>query len=258
MKALSAELLKARGATVVPATFIAFALAPLMGGVFMVIMKDPEAMMKSGAFNTKAQMMGITADWEAFLMIVSQAMGIGGILVFGFVASWIFGREYSDGTSKDLLALPVSRASIINAKFGIYVLWCLAIALSNLLIALVIGTALQLPVSEEFSLLLFLQNYLLITLLVIAVGTPIAFFAMWGGGYLAPVGFIGLTLVFAQVVAAAGFGTYFPWSIPGLISGAGGEIGMNVNAWSYVVLAITSLAGYAATVAYWRYADQTR
>src|SRR5690606_5393903 len=46
-----------------------------------------------------------------------------GVLLFGFVASWLFGREYADGTAKDQLALPVSRTQILNAKYIYYVLW---------------------------------------------------------------------------------------------------------------------------------------
>ncbi|HMQ76221.1 MAG TPA: ABC transporter permease [Flavobacteriales bacterium] len=255
MNAIRAELLKLRGATVVWATFVAFALAPLMGAVFMWIMGDPEALGRASALGTKAEVMGITADRGAYFLILSQAMGIGGIMVFGFVASWIFGREYSDGTAKDLLALPTGRARIIHAKFIVYALWCLAIALCNLLIGLVISQLMDLPAGSG-TLVRYVQHYLITTALTIALGTPIAFFAIRGKGYLAPLGVIGLTLVFAQVVAAAGFGTYFPWSMPGLYSGAGGGHDLAVNAWSFVVLGLTSVLGYAATVRYWRVADQ--
>lgn len=69
----------------------------------MLMMRDPDAMAKAGSLHAKMQMMGFSANWDAYLEILKQAMGVGGILIFGFVASWIFGREYSDGTAKDLL-----------------------------------------------------------------------------------------------------------------------------------------------------------
>ena len=53
-------------------------------------------------------MMNFSADWNSYFGILTQSIGVGGVLIFGFVASWIFGREYSDGTAKDLLALPTS------------------------------------------------------------------------------------------------------------------------------------------------------
>lgn len=178
--------------------------------------------------------------------------------MFGFVASWIFGREYADGTAKDLLALPTSRTKILNAKFSIYVAWCFALAVSNLSIGLVIGTLLQVPVLKMNLISTHLTDYFLTTLLTVLLGTPIAFFAIWGKGYLAPLGFVALTLVFAQIIAATGYGYYFPWSVPGLFSGAGGAYKAQLNVTSFAILILTGIVGYLATVVFWEYADQTK
>lgn len=255
---LKAEFRKIKHAVIGRVTFIAFALAPLMGGVFMVILKDPATAANSGALNAKAQLMSISAEWHSFLGILTQAMGVGGVLIFGFVASWVFGREYAEGTAKDLLALPISRTKILNAKFVLYTCWCLALAVSNLLIGFLIGVLLHLP---GFGKTVFFENiqvYAITTILTILLGPPIAFFALWGRGYLPPLGFVALTLVFSQVIAATGFGNYFPWSIPGLYSGAGGEYRDLLNVWSYFILIATSLAGYFATILWWKYADQAK
>src|SRR5699024_1298166 len=45
-----------------------------------------------------------------YINLHAQMIAVGGIFVFGFVTSWIFGREYADKTVTDLLALPYSRA----------------------------------------------------------------------------------------------------------------------------------------------------
>lgn len=258
VRVLRAELIKNKYSNILWVTFIAFALAPLMGGIFMLIMRNPEAMDKAGGLSAKVQMMNFKADWDSYFGILTQAVGVGGVLVFGFVASWVFGREYSDGTAKDLLALPASRTMIINAKFFVYGMWCLGLVLSNLLVGLLIGTLLKIPAPENISIILHLLNYLFTTALVIFLGTPIAFFSIWGKGYLAPLGFVALTLVFAQIIAATGYGSYFPWSVPGLFSGAGGEYKEQLNFISYTILILTSVGGYFATLAYWKYSDQTR
>jgi ABC-type transport system involved in multi-copper enzyme maturation permease subunit len=258
IQALKAELIKSKYAHIIWVTFIAFGLAPIMGGVFMLIMRDPDAMAKAGGLHAKAQLMNFDADWSAYLGILTQAIGVGGVLVFGFVASWIFGREYSEGTAKDLLALPTSRTKIINAKFMVYGLWCLLLALSNLLTGLLIGALLQIGVPGYVSISTHLTDYFITTGLTIFLGTPIAFFAIWSKGYLAPLGFVALTLVFAQIIAATGYGYYFPWSVPGLFSGAGGEYKAQLDSTSYLILGMTAIAGYVATVTYWKYADQTK
>ncbi|MCC6283283.1 MAG: ABC transporter permease [Saprospiraceae bacterium] len=257
-QALKAEWIKMKRARIRWVTFVAFSLAPVLGGVFILIIRDPVALSKSGAFSTKAQVMNFSADWNSYLMLLKQAVGVGGILVFGFVASWIFGREYSDGTAKDLLSLPTSRARILNAKFVVYAVWCAALAVSNLLTGFLIGSILQLPAPETSVVLGHLNDYCLTTLLTVLLGTPIAFFALWGKGYLAPLAFVSLTLVFAQVIAATGYGSYFPWSVPGLFSGAAGSYKEQLDIVSYSILVGTSIAGYTATVMFWRYADQNK
>lgn len=258
IQALQAELIKVKYANTLLWTFIAFALAPLMGGAFIMVIGNPEAVAQGGGLVAKAQAMKIEASWKSYLDLMTQAVGVGGVLVFGFVASWLFGREYSEGTAKDLLSLPTSRTKILNAKFIVYSIWCLALVVSNLLIGLLIGTILQLPTPDaniDFSLL---NDYFITTFLTILIGVPIAFFALLGKGYLAPLGFVALTLVLAQVIAAIGYGSYFPWSIPGLYSGAGGAYKKLLDNYSYSILILTFIAGYLATVTYWKTADQTK
>lgn len=258
IQTFQAELLKTKHASTFWWTFIAFALAPMMGGAFIIVIKDPEAIAQGGGLVAKAQAMQIEANWKSYLDLMTQAIGVGGVLAFGFVASWVFGREYSDGTGKDLLSLPTSRTQILNAKFLVYIFWCVGLVLSNLLIGLIVGALLQLPAPDTNILSAQLADYFITTFLTILIGFPIAFFALLGKGYLAPLGFVSFTLVLAQVIAAIGYGSYFPWSIPGLYSGAGGAYKKLLNFFSYAILVVTCIAGYIATVTYWKTADQTK
>ncbi|MEZ4929328.1 MAG: hypothetical protein R2777_04880 [Chitinophagales bacterium] len=57
-----------------------------------------------------------------------------------------------------------------------------------------------------------------------------------------------MTLVSPQVIASLGYGAYFPWSVPGLYSGAGGDYKMLLDNYSYGILILTSIIGYIATV----------
>jgi ABC-2 type transport system permease protein len=66
---------------------------------------------------------------------------------------------------------------------------------------------------------------------------------MWGKGYLSPLGFVALILVFAQLVAAAGYGSYFPWSVPAIFSGAAGDYRLELNIFSFAAVIITGVAG---------------
>ena len=256
IQAFQAERIKIKHSKTIWVTFIAFALGPIMGGVFMVILNNPDLAAQSSSLNAKAQMMSVEVNWSSYLGILAQVVGVGGVIIFGFVISWVFGREYSDGTAKDLLALPVSRARIIQAKFLVYLLWCMALVLFNLLLGFIIGLLLGLPGFEWSFLTRDLYTYFITTLLTILIGTPVALMALMGKGYMAPLGFLVLSIVFAQIISAVGFGTYFPWAIPGIYSGSGGAYKEALNLISYLILIFTSLAGYYLTILWWRFRDQ--
>jgi ABC-2 type transport system permease protein len=184
---------------------------------------------------------------------LSQASAAGGLVLFGFIAAWVFGREYSDRTIKDLLALPTARSTVVLAKFLVIGAWSLVLTVLLLLVGLAVGAAIVLP---QAALPVVVQGTLTVAvtaLLSILLLTPVAFFASAGHGYLPPLAVIMLTMVLAQLVAYAGWGEYFPWAIPGLYSQ-----GQALGPASYVILVLTGLVGIAGTVLWWELADQTR
>ena len=259
MQAFVAEVIKNRHSRITWVTFIAFSLAPVFGGVFMLMMKGSGAEGLSGAFKSKAVLLSFEANWDSYLGLLSQAVGVGGVLIFGFVASWLFGREYSDGTAKDLLSLPISRAKILNAKFIYYIIWCTALVVSNLLLGLLIAAPLGLPGWDSAMFLGNLRVYFITTAMIILLNTPIAFFAIAGRGFMTPLGIVAILLVLAQIIGAMGFGTWFPWAVPGIYSGSGGaDLKAGLNLFSYLLIVLTGIAGYISTLLWWRLADQTK
>jgi ABC-2 type transport system permease protein len=144
--ALWAEWLKNKHTSIRWISVLAFALAPLMGGLLMHLLRHPAAPGGASPLQLKAQMLSFSADWPSYLSVLSQAVGVGGVLLFGFVASWLFGREYAEGTAKrpaGLAYLPddhppgqVHQAMAFGAA---------GLATFNFLFGLLIGTLLGLP-----------------------------------------------------------------------------------------------------------------
>ncbi|WIV57990.1 ABC transporter permease [Amycolatopsis nalaikhensis] len=58
---------------------------------------------------------------------------------------WTFGREFSQDTVKDLLALPTPRTTIVAAKFAVTTGWSLALTAQTYLLGLLLGAAIGLP-----------------------------------------------------------------------------------------------------------------
>ncbi len=239
-------------------TALGFSLLPIMGGFFMIILKNPEAARSMGLISTKAQLTAGTADWPAYLNFMAQGIAAGGACVFSIVAAWVFGREFSDRTTKELLALPTPRWVIVAAKFVVAAAWSLALCILILVVGLVVARAVDIPGYSDVLLISSLVDLTGAALLTIALLPYVALIASAGRGYLPAFGWIFLTLVLAQVAAITGWGDWFPWAIPALFSGMAGPRAEQLGPHSYAVIAIASLLGLAITFLWWRDADQTR
>ena len=256
--ALWAEALKARRSKVPLLAAIGFTLAPLMDGLFMFIMKDPERAREMGLLSVKAQLAMSTAEWATFFSVLSQAIAIGGVMVFSIVTAWMFGREFSDHTAKELMALPTSREKIVAAKLLVISGWVIAVTLWIFVFGLVIGKLVDIP---GWTTQLAWQSFgdaLATAGMTLLLMTPVAFIASMGRGYLPPLGWAVLTIFFAQIIAATGWGDWFPWSVPALFSGAAGPRDQLLGAHSYIIVILAGMAGLVATFYWWRNADQIR
>ncbi len=252
-QAVWVEALKARRSRMPIVTALGFAAIALAGGFFMIIVKDPELARRVGLISAKAQITIGAADWPNYMRFILMATGAGGGVLFSLIASWVFGREYSDRTAKDLLALPTPRSAIVIGKFVVIAAWSAILVVILCGVGLAVGAAVGLePAAPGF----LGQSGLHIAVaagLTLALVPVIALSASAGHGYLPPIGIMILLLGLAQLTAAIGYGEYFPWAIPGLYA-QGTEIG-----WvSYLLVALTGLAGLAATLLWWEHADQTR
>ena len=257
-RAFITELLKLKHLSIVWITFIAFAMIPIMGGVIMFLIQNPELVPKSSILSIKISVLSTPVNWASYLSLyLIQGAGVAGMIAFGFVASYLFGREYSDHTYRDLLSLPISRTKMLNAKFIIYIIWCLSLAISDSILGFIVGGILNLPGWEYNVIFGIIKIYFITVLLTMALGTWISFFALWAKSYLAPLGFLIVILMLAQFIPYIGWGHYFPWSIPGIYCGAAGEEFKNrLNEWSYLSLFFTCMLGYILTIVWWKYTDQ--
>ena len=94
--ALVTEFLKARRSRVPWGVAVGFSIAPLVMGLFMVILKDPERARALGLIGTKAQLTAGTADWPTYWSLLGQSLTVGGAILFAFLTAWTFGREFAD------------------------------------------------------------------------------------------------------------------------------------------------------------------
>ncbi len=251
-----AELLKARHSKITLLTGLGFSLLPVVGGLFMIILKNPEQAKSLGLIGAKAQLAAGVADWPTLFSMLRQGGAIGGGVIFAMITAWVFGREFSDHTVKELLALPTPREAIVGAKFLLLILWILLLTLWIVGLELVIGWLVEIP---GWSVALAQNTFaalLVIAILNFMLMPFVALIASLGRGYLPPLGWTFLTVALAQISVVLGWGEWFPWAVPALYSGMAGPDAGLPGIGSFVVIAAAFLSGTTATFIWWRQADQ--
>ncbi len=256
--ALYCELLKARKSIVLILTTFGLSILPLVGGLFMVILKNPEQAQSMGLISTKAQLTAGVADWPTFYGIITQGMAIGGAIVFGFITAWVFGREFSDRTIKNLLSLPCSRANTVSAKLLVVAIWVIGLTLWIFLLSFVIGRWVDIPGwSKELERNAF-WRIIITSLLTYLLQPFVALFASIGRGYLSSLGWIFLSLAAGQIAAVLGWGGWFPWSIPAMYTGMAGPSAELIGPQSYLIITFAFISSIVAIYLWWYKADHTR
>jgi ABC-type transport system involved in multi-copper enzyme maturation permease subunit len=255
---LGTEFLKLRRSKVTWLSLLVLSFGPLGVGLFMWIVREPGRAAQLGLVGTKANLVGLEATWPAYFSMLTLIVGMGGMLLLSFIIAYLFGREYADGTAKNLLALPVDRHWFVLAKLVVAVLWWFALVAAVLAEGLVIGLVLGL---SDFSAGLVLSgsgNALVAAGIAYLLAPVIAWITTLGRGYLPPLGFALAMLALGNVFAKTGWAGWFPWSIVPLSIGMVGQPVQTLPAGSYLVVALTFLAGIMATVLQLRYADNTQ
>jgi ABC-2 type transport system permease protein len=258
LSALWAEGLKSRRSMLLPLTAAAICLLPLAGALFIFILQDPVRARQMGLISAKAQLMVGVADWPSYFGILLQGMAAAGAVIFALITAWVFGSEFTNRTAKELLAVPTGRMTIITAKLVLLVLWDLALTVLLFILGLAIGSLLHIPGWGVQLALASLGTLLWVSCLTILLMPVVAFLASIGRGYLAPIGWAFLTLALAQIAAILGWGDWFPWSVPALLSGAAGPQAAHLGLHSYLVVLAASAFGVVATLIWWLRADQSR
>ena len=186
----------------------------LLGGITAgVAGGNPEMVAKAGPAGA--------LNWDGLLAGAAQITAVASILGFGIVLSWMFGREFTEGTVTGLFALPVSRTRIALAKLTVYALWATVVSVALTAGVLVLGLTLAYgpPSSQTWG---ALGRVLVLALLSAGIAVPVAWVATFSRSLLAAVGCTVALVVIAEVGALAGAGGWMPLAAPALWAMSGG------------------------------------
>jgi ABC-2 type transport system permease protein len=169
---------------------------------------------------------------------------------FSFTSAWVFGREYTDNTIKDLIVKPIPKSYSVLSKFIVITIWNVLIAIFTFALITCAGAFIGVNGGFGSTTLQFFGTFMLTSVLIMAVSSTSALIANITKGYLAPIGVIFVVIIASNAIVQLGLGPYFPWTIPVLLTKGAG-----ISFISYSILALTAIAGFAGTVAWWRFAE---
>ncbi|WP_350275654.1 ABC transporter permease [Kribbella sp. HUAS MG21] len=153
--------------------------------------------------------------WVGYLTVAIQVTGAAGLIGYGVVLSWLFSREFADGTITGLFAIPLSRRTLATAKLTVYLMWGLVTALALVLALILLGLAGGLgPIPPDAA--PAIGRLLGLSILNLVIATPAAWAATVGRSVLAGIGTTLAIVVASQVSVIAGTGGWFPFAAPAL------------------------------------------
>jgi len=208
---LVTEFAKLARATVVRVTTVlmVFGISLICASMLLAVhTDDPQLAAKLGPLIDPG-------GWVGYFTVAVQVTGAAGFVGYGVVLSWLFSREFADGTITGLFAIPVSRPTLAAAKLVVYVAWGLITAACLLLALTILGLVSGLgPLPTDVAPWMGRQFGLSVFSIVIA--TPAAWAATLGRSVLAGIGTTIAILVVSQVSVISGAGGWFPFAAPAL------------------------------------------
>lgn len=256
---IRAELAKLRRSTVTWTTMAAGVFMVAVAGFFLWMTMNPGVAQTLGLMGRKAGFAfgDKPAGWSGFLTFIVEMGGMGGLILCSIIVTYVFGREYVEGTAKNMLALPISRGWFVLAKIVVSSAWFAALTLVMAITAWITGTIIGLGAVSAPTLLGAVSKLFAASAMSLCCSLIVAWVAVETRGYFAPLGFAICTLVMASLFGHTGWGPWVPWSIVGLYSGASGSA--SGFGWgSAAVLAATFLLGTSLTIRHEVCADNSQ
>ena len=251
---LNCEFRKLRRSPITWVTLAAWSAAIFFIAFFMWIVMNPRVAANFGLIGDKASFTfgGEDKNWAGFLHVVIMLGGVLGMMFSSIILAWVFGREYVEGTAKNLLALPIGRWAFVLAKLLVAVAWFALLILLLIGGSWLAGTLLGLPGWSATLFRLTVGRLLVLSLLAFAVSLPSAWIAEASRGYFGPMGFAIATMFVASFFSHTGWAPWCPWTIVLLAAGPGFDAAAQaaplVGWGSWIVVTATALLGLGLAI----------
>lgn len=177
-----------------------------------------------------------------------------GTPLFGVLATWLFNREFVEDTLKSVLVIPVSRTSLVVAKFITLFVWLVGLSAWSWLVAVTLGFIGGFAGATTALLWRYLVTFVAEGCLLFLLTTPIVFATLVLRNYVPVIVLtVSITLV-SIVIGNSEYRAVYPWTA--ILPIMTGEFPVEYSRWvPYASILVTSLAGFVASLAWFRRMD---
>lgn len=225
MRALRAEFLKLKRSRTLLWTALVVVAYAAVSTVMANAFKDPkivENIAAAGGAFSKAAAAGLYGlNWTNQLRNIVQGIGGSwGVLTFSFATAYVFGREYKEGTARNMLTVPLRREYIVVAKMVVVACWVFGLMLLSFALHSVGFLLLGIDGFAWKHVATALVDALKVTFLIYLTLPLVAWIAMAGRGYLRAMIFAFAMMMVGNGLATTDASRYFPWNMPLFVVGA--------------------------------------
>ena len=184
-----------------------------------------------------------------------------GMMVYTAIAAYLFSREYTEGTLKTILTIPVQKTSFVATKFCILFLWIVVLTAITWAGMLALATVYHAAFGmAEFSLrvaLAWLARMLLGGVLVFLTTSPLAYLAERTKGLVVPMIAAAVIVMGSAALSNQNVGALYPWTATFLLT-KGRLASTGYPVWLAVSIVVLVFAlGFAATFGHFQREDIT-
>lgn len=235
------ELLKLKRAKMFMVSLIGASAAPFMIFIGYLDYKTKEPGKSVGFLEAFSQ-----ANLYVLLLI--------GTLLYGVITAYLFNREYTEDTLKNLLTIPVSRTGLIVSKLVLLFIWIMLLTLVAWGLTLLLGLIGQYEGLSLDVILRTLKQFLIGGFLLFLLSPPTIFVTLLFKNYVPTIIFTAVITMGNVALANREYRALFPWSAVHVI--AENEIVAQYPPfYSYAAILTTAFIGLLATFMYFKKAD---
>lgn len=176
------------------------------------------------------------------------------IMMFGLISTYIFNREYQEGTLGNMLTIPTGRTELILSKMIILFGWVMLLVLFNFGLSILLN---YMGVFIEFSkeiIIEYLKVYLLTGVLHFSLMPVTIFITLIFKNYIPSIGFSIFATITSLIVTDTKFGELFPWSLTYLLATSQDNFHYPIS-YSVASILLTFIISFTACLIYFNKLD---